>query len=340
MDRLTGGRPCDGRSICSRRGLLGGALAVAAIGKRHSSGGAAELARTRVVATARGHVEIPAQPERIVIPDQNDLGALLALGHVPVGSGGADPGVGYDRFAPFYDETEYAGVLDGIAIVGAGYEPNLETVASLAPDLVVAPAWYEPRLLDRLAEIAPTFVYPRAGVNVDVTWDLMLREIGYVLAAEERAEVLIAAVEAKASRGASLLRERIETGATVALINIGDGQLRLYGLDSSNAGHVLYNDLALTPAPLVREGWAADISLELLPEIGADHLFVRPWSTDDVAYLDVLVDDPLWRTIPAVEQGRVYVNQHFFVMANNVVGRSLLLDYVVEAITDVPIPAA
>lgn len=301
-----------------------------------------QTTNTRVVTHFLGEIEIPASPQRIVLVDSNDLGALLVLGYTPVGAGvggaAAPTAPKLEQFGAFYAKAGYAGEIESIEIVGREYEPNFEAIAALNPDVIIAPSWHEPEILEQIQKIAATLVWPRNGEDDDWTWDVMVRDFGYFFGLEDRAEEIIAEYQTVASQGTTILAAHMQPEDTVALLNFGEKQLRLYGIDSSNSGHVLYGDLGMNPAPLVPEDFRADISMEVLPELNVDYLFLRPWSASGDDYFKEVQEHPLWQTVPAVQKGQVYNNPDFFHMANNVVGRTLLIHWIVETITGEKIP--
>lgn len=95
-----------------------------------------------VVETARGPVEVAAQPRRVVVFDVAALDTIAALGVQPVG----------------VPEKVYVSYLDDIAAkaetVGTLFEPDFEAVAALDPDLIVI-GGRSAAQHDALAAIAP-----------------------------------------------------------------------------------------------------------------------------------------------------------------------------------------
>jgi iron complex transport system substrate-binding protein len=92
-------------------------------------------AEMKVVSHALGKVEIPVNPQRVVVlDDQVLLDPVLALGIEPVGALSCS-GCGEDfRGIPSNLVTH---VLD----VGTASEPSLEKILSFKPDLIVAREW-------------------------------------------------------------------------------------------------------------------------------------------------------------------------------------------------------
>lgn len=104
--------------------------------------GAPVLADPVMISTARGPVALERWPERVVVFDIAALDTLDALGVKPVG----------------VPQKLYVSYLDHVSAeaepVGTIFEPDLEAVAALEPDLIVIGGRSGPRY-DALAAIAP-----------------------------------------------------------------------------------------------------------------------------------------------------------------------------------------
>lgn len=102
----------------------------------------AALADPVIVETARGPVEVAAQPERVVVFDVAALDTIAALGVQPAG-------VPEKVFVPYLDD-----VAAKAETVGTLFEPDFEAVAALEPDLIVI-GGRSAAQHDALAAIAP-----------------------------------------------------------------------------------------------------------------------------------------------------------------------------------------
>lgn len=123
----------------------------------------------RPFAHAAGETCIPEEPRRIVATRHDSLATpLIELGAPLVGVGvefDAATGEAFIRGA-----TDILGVnvgeASGPASIGDANNPDLEALAALAPDLILVTEW-QTELTDRLEQIAPTVVVPRAGPYLD-----------------------------------------------------------------------------------------------------------------------------------------------------------------------------
>ncbi|WP_081588122.1 ABC transporter substrate-binding protein [Gloeocapsa sp. PCC 7428] len=111
---------------------------------------------TQVVSHALGEVEIPVNPQRIVVLHDAVLGAVLELGVKPIGAVYWDHGGGEDfRGIP----PEWVGDIPKVSGMS---QPSIEAILLLKPDLILGLAWQESYGYDQLSAIAPTvLIEPR-----------------------------------------------------------------------------------------------------------------------------------------------------------------------------------
>lgn len=223
---------------------------------------------TRTVEHELGTTEVPVRPRRVVALDASVIpDGLLALGKKPIGAT-PSTGAGY----PSWPEEG----MRGVESVGADGEPNLESVASLGPDLILGYDYHED-VYGELSGIAPT-VAVRGSVTQD--WKVPFRNIAEAVGEVERAERVVADYEGRLERFRREASVRIE-GATVSLVNLRDDEVRLYGEGSYPAEIMRDAGLAVAPQPEAEgelaeltDGRIVSLSLELIPEIKGDHIFL------------------------------------------------------------------
>ena len=98
----------------------------------------------------------------VIATGQTD--AALTLGVVPVGAASGDDA----DLVPRYVRDafpQYAAQLAAVASVGSRQSPNLEAIAALHPDLVLANAAASKDIYPALSAIAPTVLVEGTGVN-------------------------------------------------------------------------------------------------------------------------------------------------------------------------------
>ena len=154
---------------------------------------AADSAFPVTIEHAYGSTEIPEEPQRVVSLGYTEQDAILAFGVVPVAVRYAF-GPEDDVFFPWADEA--AGDADPEILPRAEVDP--EQVAALEPDLIMAvTAGLTEDEYDTLSAIAPTVVQPEEFTAFGTPWQDQTRITGQALGQEERAEELIADVEAQ-----------------------------------------------------------------------------------------------------------------------------------------------
>lgn len=247
-----------------------------------------ETADARVVAHAMGESQVPANPQRIVTLHNVFAEALTALGLSPIGS--------VDR--PSGMPSQLAENLAGTASVGSHDAPDFELVLGLVPDLILAQDSQHADNYARLSAIAPTLLLDEP----EAEWRDWYRGLGAALGRLDAAETAIAAYDAKAAETKAALAEH-RPGETVLLLRVREKDIRVYG-GARRSGPVLYQDLGLTPHPMVPLGEDhQEISLENIPELTADHIFLMVEDADKMSSIE---QSDLWQRLPAVVAGHVY----------------------------------
>ncbi|MCM3761376.1 iron-hydroxamate ABC transporter substrate-binding protein [Alkalihalobacillus oceani] len=247
---------------------------------------------TRTYESAKGVIELPANPERVVVIDQDYVGDVLATGLTPIGASGW-----------VFDTPYYQDFLKGVESVGDKTTISLEKVASLTPDLILT---FNEELYDSLTKIAPTVLLPYGQLD----YRERLLEIGTILNRSQQAEQWLAAFDETVNKKKQELSAVIDKNETVVILEITEKELFLFGTSYGRGGELLYNELGLRAPDKVEEvafadGWAG-ITLEVLPEYlaEADYILlgVRELGEENKKEIQ---DSPLWQDLPAVQAGRV-----------------------------------
>ncbi len=312
--------------ITRRDFLIGGAAALFLAGCGNSDGNEPS-GETRTVRHAMGETEVPAKPRRIAVIDDWSLDFALALGVKPYAT---TPYIG-GEFVPYLSDEE----LEGIELLplNSQFEPSLESLSAIEPDLIVGLAYYE-NIYDQLSEIAPTVLIEDRDDPLE-----FLPKYGEILGVEDRVEPRIEEFERKAAEARREL-ERILGGEKVAFVNIRPDEFRIYGGDGYTS--ILYDQLGLEPPRIVRERALDEynivISLELLPELDdAGHILVEAdleSEGDDAVRenLGRLEESPLWKNLPAVQSGNVHRVDQGTWLNNGLLGDEAKIEDVLEAL--------
>lgn len=286
--------------------LLGAAGLLAGCGAPTSSA-PAPSASTSWTGGPHGPVDVPRDPQRVVVGNAVDADFALVLGLPLVGAPGA---IGYPG-SPFADY--HAAALAGVAKVATGGEPNFEEVAALRPDLVLDSWDAEESRYARFSGIAPTVnftpvLYPGDFSGTD--WPAALTALAALFGRESRATEAIGAYrDAVAAARARIVGAQ---GLTYAPVNAFGAE----GVGVIDAGQQVAKvaaDLGLRPHPLVAASPAERVALsleELGRLAGVDVLLIAEYPAEgsldrDRSTLDPVTTSPLWGQLPAVVAGRV-----------------------------------
>lgn len=240
---------------------------------------------------------VPGKTERIVITgSMESMEDALVLGVKPVGAisvGGKFP----DMFAPITGEAQS---------IGEKTQPNLETILSLKPDVILGSSKFPPETLEKLDKIKTTFPVSHISTN----WEANLLLMGELTGKQAEAQKVIDDYKkdveaAKAKLGDSLKDKK------VVVIRLRSGNINIYP-EKVFFNPSLYADLGLTAPAEVKAAKAQEVvSLEKFSEINPDYIFVQ-FSTDEnkdnPKALEDLQNNPIWKSINAVKNGNVFVN--------------------------------
>lgn len=228
---------------------------------------------------------------------------------------------------------------------------NLEAILAAQPDLIIASTAITQEDYDNLSKIAPTIVYDRED------WRSSLTALGEAFGMEEEAQAVVSEYENKIAMGRTALNPILTEGKSVAFIRMTAKDFRVYFpnyIDEQSKVEwptypgILYNELGLKLDPTV-EQWHKDqpnfqnaaISLEMLPELQADYLFVTlggaGGTNEEIAQLkenfkNTVEQSAVWRSVPALKAGHViYVNARHWI-STGPIANSMKIDDVIAAL--------
>ncbi|MBU5486660.1 iron-hydroxamate ABC transporter substrate-binding protein [Clostridium sp. MSJ-8] len=275
------------------------------------------------VTDAKGEVDIPADPKKIVdLSGNSDI--LSILGYKVIGTANSDA-YDYTKFPTYLEDT-----LKGAEILGYSMQDtmDIEAVMNLEPDLIVISTVQE-KMYDQLSEIAPTVMIKLEALN----WKDDIKTIANIFNKTEKADKWLADYEKQAKEaGDKIKKEYGEDTSYLAFLASG-GQFFVF--DGAGFGSVLYEDMGLTKPTGMPE--QSDISLpvvtyEGLASIEADYIFLMA-TDEDLAELE---GNAIWNNIPAVKEGRVVVlnASPYFNQGYSLIGRELLVDEIGEMLNE------
>lgn len=264
---------------------------------------------------ARGSVDIPVEPKRIVdISGNSDI--LSILGYQVIGTANSDA-YDYTKFPTYLEET-----LQGASILGYSMQDtmDIEAVLKLEPDLIILSTVQE-KMYDTLKEVAPTVMVENKALD----WKEDIHSLASMFKKEEKANAWITAYEEKANRiGDQIKAEHGEDTSYLSFLASG-GQFFIFS--GAGFGDVLYQDLHLRmPSNMPAQ---TDISLpvvtyEGLAQIDADVLFTIATDADRKE----LQNNAIYNALPAVTSNNVInlPSSPYFNQGYSPIGREHLLD--------------
>lgn len=192
------------------------------------------------VAHERGEAVIPARPERVVSVGVHEQDFLYALGVAPVGVHNWWGDYPYATWP--WAEAARAAVGAEPEVLGA-WEINVEWVASLQPDLIVASYFsdLDDATYELLTQIAPVVMAPPGYPAWGAPWQEEMRLLGKATGTEAKAEEIIADLEQQFAdvRAAYPQFE----GRTAATGYFSEGVVRTY--NSADTAHRFLQALGL-----------------------------------------------------------------------------------------------
>jgi len=246
---------------------------------------------------------VPEVPERIVaIHDINAGVQVLSLGGPLVGMASREDGFRAD-VARYFD-------LEEIVDVGGVYEPNLERILELQPDLIVHEGFdgqlflVDDEMLATLQAIAPVVAIDafRPVEEVMADYQELLGEAA-TIALEDQQETfndLLTDIE-------DILGDDWQN-VTASFVDIAnDGNLQIWGptalvpLDILTRVGVIWVPIQQEAGSEENGGYIGGFSLERIDELNADLTLV------DVRFTPDTVDNPLYQQLTAVQAGQVII---------------------------------
>ncbi len=252
----------------------------------------------RAFAHAAGEDCIPANPERIVtLQDQNGLLPLLELGVTPVGSAGhiTEDGPVFRRLRSF-DATD-------VAFIGSYREPDVEAVAALVPDLIIATPWPE-GAYETYSRIAPTIIIDMFSQPMDAT----LLQFADAVGRMDEAKVLQAQFEAEIAT----IRQEIDDvlpQTTVSFVEYWDNTISGVPNKQSLSLAIPALDIVRTPYEQTIDDWVP-LSVEILGNNPSDIMILIANADDQIGSMDPAVAEfmanPVVQATEVAKAGQVF----------------------------------
>ncbi|REK75544.1 AraC family transcriptional regulator [Paenibacillus paeoniae] len=268
---------------------------------------ASEVSETRTISTVKGDVEVPNKPQRVIVDYL--IGDVVALGVNPLGVARVARG---DKEAVFANQ-----ITNSTKIV---MEP--EDVMTLEPDLIIL-AWGDENYED-LSKIAPTIYVPYG----DMTTVERIQFIGNVLNKQEEATAVLKTYSEKIEEAKQALQNAGLSDATVTMGEYSDKNNYIAGAKHA-VGELVYNQLQMKAPSKVQtdiidaDKYWGEISMEVLAAYVGDYVL-------SIGDTEVPVDNPIWKSVPAVQQNRIITVDNSLSWSTDIITSSALIDHIVS----------
>ncbi|WP_424205204.1 ABC transporter substrate-binding protein [Baia soyae] len=250
--------------------------------------------KTQTLSYLGKEYKVPTQVKNIATASLEAMEDAAVLGVKPVGS------ITVGGKIPSYLAKE----LDGAKSIGEKQQPNYEALLTLKPDVIMGTSKFQPDVVEKLNKMAPMLPVSHIATN----WEANLKLMADLTKNKEKAEQIIG----KFKEDAAKLKESLQPlkDKKVVVIRIRSGSINLYA-DNAYFNPILYNDLGLTVPKELQTLKAPVVSLEKFAEINPNYIFVQfaeSENADKKQALEDLKKNPIWNSIQAVKNKKVFVN--------------------------------
>ncbi|SDW19475.1 iron complex transport system substrate-binding protein [Marinococcus luteus] len=278
-----------------------------------------ESEETRTVDHEMGTTEIEGTPEKVVTLYQGANDTAAALDVEPVGI------VESWTQQPIYKYLRDD--LEGTETVGEEIQPNLEKIAEMDPDVIIANKSRHEDIYDDLSAIAPTVTTDQV-----YEWKDTLELTGEVLNKEQEADELLSDYEARTEHFQEEMGD--ELPIEVAITNFRADHARIFYMGF--AGSILQDTGFDRPEGHEdTDEWGIKLSSkESIPEADAEMIFNFNSGTETEQIEETYEEwtsHPLWQELEAVENDEVHmVEEETWNAGGGIMAANLMLDDLYE----------
>ena len=252
--------------------------------------------KTQTISYLDKEYTVPENVNRIATASLEAMEDAAVLGVKPVGA------ITIAGELPAYLADDLAGAKS----IGEKTQPNYETLLELKPDVILWTSKAKENVTEQLTKVAPTFPYSHISTN----WEDNLKLMGKLTGKETEAEKIITDYNNNTTAAKEKLGESLK-GKKVVVLRIRGGSVYVYPQDVY-FNPVLYKDLELDVPEVVKAAKAQEvISMEKLAEVNPDYVFLQfeeSENADKPKALEELENNPIWKSMNAAKNGRVFVN--------------------------------
>ncbi|MEM7537355.1 MAG: ABC transporter substrate-binding protein [Chloroflexota bacterium] len=264
---------------------------------------------------------VPAEPQNIAFIDE-------MVGLVPVlGVESATRSVYFDLFNDDFPNAFSESQIETMIDIGHPRSADLESLLLNKPDLIISGNYWEDAN-KFLVDIAPTVIWDYDYTN---DWSVYLHGIADVVNRSEEATDVMTQIDERLAILQELIGNEQQTYVVVRTMEELDS-LQVFTTYNFGAEHVdelgfSMPDDILTPeeAAEVRNAWWYPLSVEKLPFIDSEHVFLlRGWEPE---VQEEFLENPLWQTLEAVQNDRVhFIDGEYWVRTHPIASHRIIDD--------------
>ncbi|RAN79010.1 ABC transporter substrate-binding protein [Bacillus sp. SRB_331] len=266
---------------------------------------------------AMGKTEVPANPKRVVILTNEGTEALLELGVKPVGAVKSWTG---DPWYPHIKDK-----MKDVKVVGDEGQVNVETIASLKPDLIIGNKMRHEKVYEQLKAIAPTVF----SETLRGEWKDNFKFYAKALNKEKEGQKVLTDYEARMKDLKGKLGDKVNQ--EISMVRFMPGDVRIYHGDTFSG--VILKELGFKrPGDQNKDDFAErNVSKERISAMDGDVLFYFTFNKGNEKKGSELekeyINDPLFKNLNAVKNDKAYkVDDVIWNTAGGVMAANLLLD--------------
>lgn len=214
---------------------------------------------TITVTDRNGEVEVPKNPERVVVLDYGSLDIMDDLGIEAIGV----PKSNLPEYLSEYKNEKYTDI-------GGVKEFNFETINSIEPDLIIIEG-RQAESYDELSKIAPTLYLGSTGSDYYNGLKDNAEILGKIFDKEKELADKFSSFDSRINT----INEKVKSENLNALVSmVSDGSMSVYG--SGSRYNLIFNELGFTPTDdsIQVSNHGQSISNEYLAEKNPGYLFV------------------------------------------------------------------
>ncbi|MFF9453739.1 iron-siderophore ABC transporter substrate-binding protein [Streptomyces flaveolus] len=324
------------RLLLTAAAATAAALTLAACGTTEPAADKTEKRASEAITLKDGkgtEVKLDGPATKVVATEWNVVESLVQLGVDPVGVADVKGYRTWDTAAPLKNEPKD---------IGTRGEPSMDTVASLAPDLIVATTDLPPAAVKQLREVAPVLEVASADGTDQI--GQMLENVDLIAKATgttDKAKTVRDGFEAKVAEGKKALADAGLAGKDIAFADgyVTSNQVSVRPYTATSLIGEVNEAIGLNNAWKVKGDEAYGLGstdVEGLTALPGDVQFAYIGNDDDpnaTPFTGALAKNSVWRSLPFVKAGDVHRLDDGIWMFGGPASMSAYIDALVGALT-------